>query len=764
MNDTHHANPGYALGRLRAAMDTLERHPDAETRARAAGKVARWREVLAGMQSGALRVGARAPVEGTPTWVTLDVAHGGFATGRLLAEGALRDHERAQLAALPAEAPGETPRERLNLWLLSDAGLGQLDELLRSGGYRVDVPEEGALLVVAWLLGRGESAAALELVELLRPWMARLRFYPRPAPPRASSASVHVATAGEVATRLSAARPQAQVAAMNATLRIWNPLADRLVALWLETVEGEPPRLEGGAVEGGWPCRRWPDDWGARRKAWLRDFAAAEHRHGLTGKHAHPKSNFQRLLHALERCADGSKALRARDVGALRRALANVGHRHGLPGAPGHDALRAEQARIGARPLHAHVAHALAERLRALPADEGIGDLASIVRPIEAEESAKVPEGSTVPEAHVARISRALEAPAAELVERGVIGSSEVLAGVLPQIGARVAAAQITDPAARALHEALYAAFRRRRSVLLLHLERQVRFEELPWVSALDVARSASADATETARATLGDVAQLALTAFPHTILPNPLVRELGALAERTDVDLPLVEEVAADIFMGDFTSKWGRAAGVACELLRGSLYARYYDLPASWVTGGDAERWGRRVDAAFGHLCAGRAQEAGSDGSFVAKNGATLEQAQILTTHGLASLVARLELEETMRERGFELAERSLRWAIEHQARPAPHVHARLRATKNAAYAWRQALFFLSFVPEARQRDALGVIEESLAGLEARAKLEPALLGLRDVLDGHRFDSAGRSPSGGRRLLGWAVGSHWAL
>jgi hypothetical protein len=43
---------------------------------------------------------------------------------------------------------------------------------------------------------------------------------------------------------------------------------------------------------------------------------------------------------------------------------------------------------------------------------------------------------------------------------------------------------------------------------------------------------------------------------------------------------MPLVEEVAADIFMGTFTQKWRRAAATASQALAGSLYARYYDLP----------------------------------------------------------------------------------------------------------------------------------------------------------------------------------------
>lgn len=45
-----------------------------------------WRSVLDGTGTGALAIGSRTPVAGTPAWVTLEVTHGGFATGRALAE------------------------------------------------------------------------------------------------------------------------------------------------------------------------------------------------------------------------------------------------------------------------------------------------------------------------------------------------------------------------------------------------------------------------------------------------------------------------------------------------------------------------------------------------------------------------------------------------------------------------------------------------------------------------------------------------------
>ena len=116
------ASPAYALGRLQQAMETALQHADADVRSRAAARVDRWRSVLSGMASGQLTVGSRTPVADTPAWVTLEVVHGGFATGSYLAEGELLAHEKERLAALPAEVTGDSARERLNRWYLGDAG------------------------------------------------------------------------------------------------------------------------------------------------------------------------------------------------------------------------------------------------------------------------------------------------------------------------------------------------------------------------------------------------------------------------------------------------------------------------------------------------------------------------------------------------------------------------------------------------------------------------------------------------------------------
>jgi hypothetical protein len=154
-------NIGYAWTQLMWARQTVAEHADADVRARAEEKVAQWESVIAGMQAGTIDVGSRTPTS-APAWVTLDVVTGGFATGAYSAGGALRDHERA-LAERLAIAP---TRLALNLHYSTSP---DAQELVASGRYRIDVPEEGALLVLAWLPARGEIERANQLLNLLAP-------------------------------------------------------------------------------------------------------------------------------------------------------------------------------------------------------------------------------------------------------------------------------------------------------------------------------------------------------------------------------------------------------------------------------------------------------------------------------------------------------------------------------------------------------------------------------------------------------------------
>src|SRR5215471_2975169 len=86
-------NPGYVLAQLSRAMTAASEHPDPAVRQHAIERTARWQQVFEAMLSGAISFGSRAPISGVPEWVTLEVLHGGFASGNLLAGGQLQAHE-----------------------------------------------------------------------------------------------------------------------------------------------------------------------------------------------------------------------------------------------------------------------------------------------------------------------------------------------------------------------------------------------------------------------------------------------------------------------------------------------------------------------------------------------------------------------------------------------------------------------------------------------------------------------------------------------
>lgn len=762
-------NPGYALGQLARALAALEQHTDPKVRERTAARVQRWRQVIDGMARGSLDVGTRTPVADVPAWVTLEVVHGGFATGGLLAGGPLQPHEEALLEALGRPGAG---RAALNFHFISDAGLAELQSLLASGRYRVGVPEEGALLVVAWLIGQGDLEAATALLDRLLPFFERLRFYPIPDPQPQEGVVVKLEPAARTRERLAAVELPPAIAAMNEALAVWLPLTDRFVALFLETVSGDRPTLTrvgaGDILDGGWPCAVYPDGWRERAAALLAEFAELRARHPRCKKPDDPKENLARLRGYAATILRDPRALTGRDVAAIRRILARHVHRHGAPGSARLVAQRGAQAEMAGRPTHAQVAQVLAGRLAGLTRDAGIPDLdeaAAAVRPDEAA-AAQLPAGTPVPATLRSKLARCLEAPVDELVARGVIRSSEGLAVVLPQITAQVGAAAFADPALRRLYGAIYGAFRRRRSLLLLDYEHQVRIDELPWVDAMLPYRR-GLDARARARDVLEEVAALAITGFPQTILPNRLVQELSALGEAAGLKIPLVGELAADIFMGEFSDSFLRAAQLAAKRLRGSLYERYYGLSYERVLRLAPFQPGRPVGDTLGAVCRELAGITGPFNRRPAINGTIIEQEQILTTHNLAALFTELGLDARLRGRLRELAERCFRAACRWQRSQPREWRAAAQRAKNTAYAVRQLLFFLSCLGDGDARSFLAWAERHAAEQTAdfRRRFGPALKGLAWVIDGHAFDARGFATGGaeqGRRLLGWSTTHHW--
>ncbi|KAL1406650.1 hypothetical protein Q8F55_008356 [Vanrija albida] len=745
--------------------------PDAALAQRAAKRAEQWSKTLAGMASGALTIGARTPTT-FPAWVTLQVATGGFATGTAAAEGPLGDDEKALAAELGIDADAPATREALFAYFLSEAGQARLLAALDSGEYRIDIPEDAALLAVAYLARAGDAAAALEIVERIKPYARKLRFAPRllAADGTLPLGWVWRYDAARAKAVLSARWKYSRIEAQRDALAVWAPFGDKALALFADYAGA-------GATEG----------WKKAAAALLAEYDALAAAHPLSAKHRRvsgPSSNLGALLAAARKLV-GGEALSPREEGRVRLSVKDMSAKRA---AAGFTAIRALQARIAALPAHDVLAAIAARRLDTLnlAASEGIADPAAFAAPITAAEaSASVPAGTSLPPVVSRTLEQSRAAPAAELVADGTVPSATDFSRLVPRAVAPTVAKAYDDAVLGRLMARHHAAFAKRRSLLLLHYAHQVRDSELPWLAPLLQLRKARG-----ALAAITSVGQTSLAAWPGTILPNPLVSQLNSLWRTSlpvkydpnppkrkpneyrppDADepghppAPFLEELASDIFMGSFTDKFAKAARDAAPLLAGSLYARYYDVDttARIQTGKD-----------LGALCSERVAKRGK-GSYVATNGAAIEQAQIITTHNLALLASRFGVEpgehdawDSWAVGAWHQAVLSLRRAAKSYA---SHRYTRALAyIKDAAYALRQALFYLSQADEGAEAE---FIDAAKAGLRYNAKGLDAwvskvsasvIAGVQDVAGGASFDAEGKSPNG-RQLLGWSLGAHWVL
>ncbi|MEU4620888.1 hypothetical protein AB0G04_13045 [Actinoplanes sp. NPDC023801] len=725
-----------------------------------AEKAGQWRAVLAGMLRGRLRIGSRTPVRGLPVWVTPEVIHGGFATGKAAASGPLSAAEmeyarRHHLEQSRAEIFGHRldPIRRDELRTLLDGhgadqhqtgqhrtGQHPTDQHPTDQHWTVGLPEEAVLPVLAWLLRADDETAALALLAEVQPYSGLLCFTPRTAPgPAVAPELVWRATAGEAAGKLRSREPKPRIETMRDTLAVWNLYADRMLALWLASMRDGRVGVHTDV------------DWKREARALLDEYPLLARRHPPSRRHCGPKANLTVLREALTDVLDGREWRR----GMTQTVVDAMVRRRGTPGGTEHTALRARQAADAARPAHHVIAAAVAERLAALPQHTGIADTEPLLQPVPIGpalvESAlvkpalngpalngPVPVGAAarpvaVPDPIRAVVRRATAAPVEDLVAAGLVPSAEVLAGLVPRVTAQAVGAAYPDPDLSALMAANYLAFRNRRSLLLTDLESQARLEELPWVRAVAAHRAPGGDSRAAAAAALRRLGSLVLSAFPGTLLPNPMVRELTALSREADLGLPWVEELAADIFDGRFTAKFLYAAQRAGGLLAGTLYERYYRIDYAAIAGLTVTGKRPPISPDFAALCRTRAGVRARN--LPATNGMIIEQAQILTTHNLATLVtgAGATVDATAAARSC--------WATVERLAARPMA---LRTLKDIAYAWRQMIFFLS----------LGGADSVVEDLPERGLLAPAVAGLRTVLAGGEA----------RPLTGWTAGRHWLL
>lgn len=681
-------------------------------------KVSRWKSVLSGILSGELTIGSRAPVSGMPTWATPEVVRGGFATGAYAAGGALLDHEIALASKLGLQTKSVSiVRETINTWYLTDAGIDELKQLIHERRFRVDQPEEAALLTVA-LLVDSQHESATKIVSTISPFFDRLRFYPRPVQ-HSLTDGVHVHSIEQVRSVLSQVKPSNNIKVQTATLETWIPLYDRLIDL-LEFTDAS--------------------NWKENANQWLEDYQLADKKY-MSRRWAAPDSPFTRCRIVLGRL------IRLQTVSAKERnyvSLVIERHQAKYGTREVRQQKRARQAQQNVQVWFNEIAGIILERTLSLPGEDGISCADDVLKNVSPQEARpKAPEHAHIPTNVQKKVKKAQKGTIAELIQDGQITSPEVLAEVLPQITAQVHASGFDDENSALVFREAYKAFHRRRSLLLLNLEAQVKVTELPWVSALLNTRSDAPQDIQLSRTALSELVYRTLTHFPYIQFPNPLVEQMQGLGQRAEIAAPFVPELAADIFMGRFSPRFEQAAMATVQYFEGKLYSRYYDLPYDIQKG------------TFDQLCHDRVDGLSRQGWSVAQNGMILEQAMILTSHNMAAVFSELDLSELDKVRS---AQSCFEWVCQRLSLvPASH-HAELISLKNSAYAWRQMIALLSELEDAALAASVDqmnlMLGRQATGLQAR--LRPVMEALQAAALDPNF-RASRS----QQFLGWTLARH---
>ena len=711
-NEELTASAGYAVSQLAKSLRTADEHIDSETKDRAVKKANKWLQVFTGMISGGLNVGSRSPIKDTPVWATPEVLTGGFVTGKLLANGKLEEHEREFLSQL-TPIPGVPERASINGDFLTDEGIVKLQKYLSEGNYDISVPEEGALLVIAWLVSNGLNSEARSLLDEIAPYLPSLRFYPIPRKDALQIDSrVFLEDIGKVTSSIQNIRPSQQVLAQKEAIEGWIPLYDRAISLLLDLIDGDTPSIgPDDSIFGGSPTSSPDNEWKLRAAELISDYKLFRENNSRCKRPESKKHSFYQVRQFISKYLDAPISLTDKDIKRIRVLIARYVTKRGIPGSEKWHTSRGLQKQQASGPTYHLLAKTLISRLSALPRDGGLDNFEGAIKPLTTQEAAEIQVDSsiTIPPYFVKKIKRAVCDTVENLIEMGVITSGDTLAVLLPQITATIHALSFEEPELKRLYANLYKAFRKRRSLLLLNLESQVKFEELPWVKELHRFKQTGSGANEVAEKSFQQSAELALTSFPYAIVPNKLLQEFRALAKQASIEIPLVDELAADIFMGQFLEKFVSAAKIAAKLLSGSIYERYYNIDFEQINAIDdltKSKYGPATSAQFASICSERIPKKKEEGSFVVQNGMIIEQQQILTTQNLAAIFDAAKLSKSLEDKLPEMARSCFQFICSKQQMKITDWHARLTVKKNTAYAWRQMIFYLSLVSPSIRED----------------------------------------------------------
>jgi len=599
----------FALGRAAAA-------PTADKRKQ-------WQEIAEAIRQQTLRVGSRTPL-GLPAWVTSDVVSGGFASGSA-AGGALLAWERELGEKLkPCGFEGPVSRGALNEFFLSPDGVALLCDALDSRRFQVLLPEEAALLMVVQLQRRGCDVG--HILEEIIPHFASLRFYPRLLDlprPQAPPGAVSVWTVDRLKQALACKRTPVKIQRQQMAQEDFLPVYMALMDL---AAPVPPQDLENWLPLG---TRVDPHAWAAWEKAEKRLEAKFSRSRRMK------RGTYGSMRRLLRRSSSGEE-LSFRDRRFARRLLVDFYAKYGIPGSADRETRvsAVTGAFAGFVPVET-LAAILTERLAEFPGEMGVLSCTPLMADVsEADKGwprdAPRPTGVPMPKVFQQLVKRVKIDSIDNLVGAGLIKSSEAVA----RLSTLVVAQTLTShecPVQCDLDVSLAFAFARRRSLLLLDYASQVKLHELPWCPP-HLAHPDCPEVAEASRLVLRNLCRLHMTTWPHVEIPNVALREMQKLLNAAKIKTSLTSDLAADIFMGDVTESFQKAAQAVQAAPELEWYRSYYHLPTD-TTGSLIQK------------CEERAQQFSLCDSawcnYVARNGAILEQLKIATTHNLYQLYA---------------------------------------------------------------------------------------------------------------------------
>lgn len=690
---------------------------------------------------GNLDIGSRNAVKDAPVWATPEVYPGGFASGLLMAS-----FDTTWETEMIVQRLGNSgTREQLNKYFLSQKGIEELVEVLQSGCYSIDVPEEGALLVIAHLFSVGKEEECRRVLLTILPEFGRLRFFPRllaaPAP-IISDHQVRVVSAKTVLTSFSRLKSRKCVLRNQNDLHVWEPIfADAIEVLVATGQDGALSQVTADSI--------------ARAKEVIARAEEAKKLHVNTRlTRANTGKGF--VLDCVKKLSESNegKLVDGVNVPKLRAFLAKYVNKRGAT----REARLAYSKQLieknsPKRPELPVVVEPVVKLLQSCNPEAGLA----------LDQWTTFSAGKNLPKLVKSKVWRCVEATPEVLIDNHAIKSPEMLAACAAPLSAHQLSCQIPQAEVQRLFSQLYVAFRSRRSLVLVNYESQVGLHEVPWIDALFLSASISNKASESAASvTLKRLVNLSITRFPQNIVPNKMLQEVKELAKNANLNsFPVVEEIASDIFQGGFGPKFVKAAKIAADVLSKSdnLYTRYYQINWDEVKALPTED---KVSKEMGLLCSARAVHLTGipiQMYNTASNGCIIEQEQIVTTHNLAAFISILKLDLSV-EQLLELATKIRKdvFAKMSSVKRLGWIN-RLRTAKNAAFAWRQMIFFLSLVPQDQVVKFVHDLQKEFASSrndEFKTRFGPAVEGLVECVNA-RVGEVSSKPL----FLGWSASQH---